>query len=338
LTQGSRKKAPEMPDTSLPDWRDLIGMGESIDAWRHLVTAGRMPQVLLLEGRSGCGKRALLTATCALHLCRKQSACGECSECRQVLAGTHPDLLWVEGDDGKLRIEDAAAVQEHLSYAPGNGSRDRIVVIVNADQLMVQAANRLLKTLEEPPEWGRIFMSTSRIDSILPTVLSRCVRWKVMPPAQHLSLKFLRGAYERAGRDVPSDDDLFDLLKRSGLAPGKALQRAGLTAGSTDKEELDQKLSGLLQAGSAHAAVQAAAALVDGSASGLAELIEELEIAINNQYWAALHQQARPDLVRIRRRRELLREIRLLAVKNKVALNAQMVLEALGFPSAAELS
>lgn len=319
------------------DWRTLVGCGEHTAAWRQLIAGGRMPQVLLLEGRDGCGKRALLAALVAQHFCSRsdeQSPCGLCAECRRVLNGTHPEVLWVESDDGKLRVEDAEAIQEHLSYAPGNEAGSRIVVIVDADQLMVQAANRLLKTMEEPPEWGRIYMSTSRVDAILATVLSRAVRWKIMPPPQRLSLEFLRGSFERAGREVPPEDDLFDLLKRSGLAPGKALQKAGLTPGSGGDVDLARHLQELLDAGSPYAAVQAASAVVDAGAPALAELIEELEIAINNQHWAAVHGARTPDLVRMKRRRQVLREIRTLAVKHKVALNAQMVLEAVGYPAA----
>lgn len=328
------KKTPEITQTErLPDWRNHIGSTEDMAAWRTLIATSRMPQVLLLDGRQGCGKRALLAAMVAMHFCADGRACGECDGCKLVLSGNHPEVLWLESTDGKYRIEDAANIQEHLSYAPGGNARDRIVVIVDADKLIMQAANRLLKTLEEPPEWARVYMSTSRLDAILPTVLSRCVRWKVKPPPEHVATQFLRGAFERAGREVPSDDDLFDLLKRSGLTPGKALHRAGLELGGEHKEGLSERLAALLQSTSVYSAVEAAAAIVDGSRPDLAELLEELEIELNNQYWQAFHKNVRPDLVTIKKRRELLKQIRFLAVKNKIALNAQMVFESIGHPT-----
>ena len=328
------KKTPEITQLDrLPDWRSHIGSSEDLAAWRTLIATNRMPQVLLLDGRQGCGKRALLAAMVAMHYCVDGTACGECDGCKQVLSGNHPEVLWLESADGKYRVEDASNIQEHLSYAPGGNAKDRIVVIVDADQLIMQAANRLLKTLEEPPEWARIYMSTSRLDAILPTVLSRCVRWKVKPPAEHVAIEFLRGAFERAGREVPSEDDLFDLLKRSGLTPGKALHRAGLEEGGERSEGLSERLAALLQSTSIYSAVESAAAIVDGSRPDLAELLEELEIELNNQYWHAFHKNVRPDMVTIKRRRELLKQIRFLAVKNKIALNAQMVFESIGHPA-----
>lgn len=316
----------------LPDWRSLVGTSSSMAAWVDLIRQKRMPQVMMLDGREGCGKRAMLAGLAAMHFCIDGTACGTCHGCVEVLSGTNPDILWMEAKDGKFRIEDAVLIQDHLSYAPGEGSNNRIVILVDADRLMVQAGNRLLKTIEEPPEWARIYLSTSRLEAMLPTVLSRCVRWKISPPLAPVSIEFLRGAFERSGREVPSDDDLFDLLKRSGLTPGKALHRAGLEQGHEFPEGLSEKLAHLLSVTNAYGAVEAAAAMVDGSGTGLAELIEELEIEINNQYWQAFHQKRLPDLVKMRRRRDLLKEIRRLVVRNKTALNAQMVFESIGFP------
>lgn len=316
----------------LPDWRSLVGTSSCLSAWSDLIRQARMPQVMILDGREGCGKRAMLAGLVAMHFCVDGTACGTCGGCRDVLSGTNPDILWMDSKDGKFRIDDAELIQEHLSYSPGEGSKNRIVIVADADRLMVQAANRLLKTIEEPPVWARIYMSTSRLEAMLPTVLSRCVRWKISPPPPQVSIEFLRGSFERSGRDVPSDDDLFDLLKRSGLTPGKALHRAGLELGQEFPAGLGDRLAHLLAATTAYGAVEAAAAVVDGSGTGLAELLEELEIEINNQYWQAFHQKRQPDLVKMRRRRNLLKEIRRLVVKNKIALNAQMVFESIGFP------
>src|SRR5690606_29558793 len=115
--------------------------------WRRLVAEDRLPPVLLITGREGLGKRLLLAALAAMHVCETGVACGACAPCRLLQAGTHPELLWLESETGKLMIEDASALQEHVALSAARDVRARLAVMVDADQMTTQAANRLLKTL-----------------------------------------------------------------------------------------------------------------------------------------------------------------------------------------------
>jgi len=164
------QEAPTHP--TVPDWRLLFGYDEPTKAWADMIAAGRLPPVMLLVGREGLGKRLLLAKLAALYLCRTGNACGACDSCQWLLSDSHPEVLWIESSQGKLALDDATRLQDHLSLSPGTGIKARIAVVVDADQLNTQAANRLLKTLEEPPPRTAILMSTSRVHGMLPTVLS----------------------------------------------------------------------------------------------------------------------------------------------------------------------
>ena len=101
----------------------------------------------------------------------------------------------------------------------------RIAVISNAETLTIQAANRLLKTLEEPSENTHIFMTCSRVGLILDTILSRSVKWRLRGPSEELGLSWLKNALAKEETEV-SDRVLKSYLKMADSAPLEALKRA----------------------------------------------------------------------------------------------------------------
>ncbi len=312
----------------LPPWQHLVGFAAELAAWQELTQSRRLPPVLLLTGRAGLGKRALLAALTALQFCDHGNACGSCSSCQWVLAGEHPEVFWRDGrsSDGKLLIADAAALQEHLSLSPGHGAPVRVAVLADADQLSVQAANRLLKTLEEPPPRARIFLSTSRADAMLPTVLSRCVRWRLSPPPIAASIAWLTSAYTAAGQEVPALEVMTALLKQSGLAPGAAWQQAGLS--STPAPQLAAGVVAVLRSASLEVALQRAADLSRSSGLSLAELLTAWEMGLNEAYHGGM---PAPDVALLTRRRAVLRRAKELVHGHRVALNAQLACESLAW-------
>src|SRR5262249_8953123 len=97
-------------------------------------------------------------------------ACGECSVCRRIASGVHPDAIVLASDIG---IEDIRDAIESAGYRPFEGKR-RVFILDGADKLSGEIQNALLKTLEEPPRSSNFVLVTSRPDSLLPTVRSRC--------------------------------------------------------------------------------------------------------------------------------------------------------------------
>ncbi len=317
--------ASEETAVEAPRWRHLVGHGPKLAAWRELIAGGRLPPVLLLEGREGSGKRGLLAALVAMHFCETGAACGECKQCRWLASGSHPEVLWLESspESGKLPLATADALREHLELSPTAPCRYRIVVVVDADQLATQAANRLLKTLEEPPPRARILMSSSRPKAMLATVLSRTVRWRVTPPTVADSLAWLDATGKAAGAPPATPEFLLDLLKRAGLAPGEALR---LWRQGDDGQAGSSRLTELMCSSDPATITQAAEALVrDGGVTAPA-LLREWEMQLNASY--ARGEKPR-SVARVSQSRELLGELKRLVLGGRVPLNAQLAAECL---------
>lgn len=308
---------------ALPLWDDLIGMDDVLVRWRQLVAAERLPTVILLTGRDGIGKRALLSALAAMHVCETGVACGTCRPCLWHLSGAHPEVLWVQGDDGKILLEQTRALQDHLSLSATSDVKARVAIMVDVDQMSLQAANSLLKTLEEPPPRTRILMSTSRPQALPDTVLSRCVRWRISPPEEATSRAWLSAKLAEKNV-VTTDVMLAKLLKAAGLAPGRAL-RLGLGEGFAD-------MPSLFGAPTIGAALRIAEVWARESGLSAGALLVEAEMGLN-QYYAdgAGEAAARPALNvdQVRQIRAAFIAAKELALRGKVPLNGQLVMERL---------
>ncbi len=158
---------------------ELYGQQRAVRQLLGLVTAGRLPQALLLSGPKGVGKS--LAARCLVQAvsCREPAAdgdgCGRCRSCIQVERGRFPDLLTVVPDGSFIRVEQVETVQEFVTLSPVVGPR-RWVVIEAAHRLHEAAANRLLKTLEEPPPRVVFVLVSHRHHRLPETVVSRCLQ------------------------------------------------------------------------------------------------------------------------------------------------------------------
>ncbi len=141
-------------------------------------SAGRMPHALLLTGVPGIGKRAFSQWLAEALLCRQRTdhgACGACESCSQLLADSHPDYrkLVPEGANAAIKVDPVRALVDWLQLTAGQGSY-RVALLEEADTLNRNAANSLLKTLEEPSNNAVLVLSATRIGSLPATIRSRC--------------------------------------------------------------------------------------------------------------------------------------------------------------------
>ncbi|NGP45782.1 DNA polymerase III subunit delta' [Bacillaceae bacterium SIJ1] len=128
-------------------------------------------------------------------LCRShqpESPCGECSECRRVLSGNHPDVHDVRPDGASIKIDQIRALQKEFSYTSMEAGI-KVYFVHEAHLLTVQAANSLLKFLEEPERNTVAILLTSRPSSLLETILSRCQMLTFQPLSREALLQKLHG-------------------------------------------------------------------------------------------------------------------------------------------------
>jgi DNA polymerase III subunit delta' len=159
-------------------FRDLAGHRHLFELLAGAVTRGTLPPSMIFSGPEGVGKRAAATALAQLVNCLApvDRACGVCASCTRIARGVHADVFVIEpGETGAIKVDQAREAIERTGYRPFEGRR-RVVVIDDADAMLAEAQNALLKTLEEPPPASMFVLVTARPDVLLPTVRSRCQR------------------------------------------------------------------------------------------------------------------------------------------------------------------
>ncbi|RAK52155.1 DNA polymerase III subunit delta' [Phenylobacterium deserti] len=232
-----------MPSLDVPHPREVFelqGQAGPEEAFEDARARGRLHHAWLLTGPEGVGK-----ATFAYRAARRLlgappdrahgvlGASPEHPVSRQIIARAHPDLLVLErvGEDGKPRkvipVDDARKLSEFFSKSPASAPH-RVAIIDAADDLNVNAANALLKTLEEPPPRGVLLMVSHSPGRLLATIRSRCRRLAFGA----LGLEEA-AAFVRARGDFNMEESLR-LSRMAGGPPGKALQLAAADALAMD--------------------------------------------------------------------------------------------------------
>ena len=177
----------------------LIGHDGVLRHIRAAVTAGRISHAYLIEGAEGSGKRTLASRFAMALLCKDPQGgepCGRCDSCRVFLSGNHPDMHYIRpGEKGTLPVqtirEELVQDIEILPYYAGR----KVYIVEDAHKMNVQAQNVLLKTVEEPPEYGVILLLAQSVQSFLPTVRSRCVLLRLLPLAEQQVREILTEQY-----------------------------------------------------------------------------------------------------------------------------------------------
>lgn len=208
-------------------------LNESLDHAR----LGHAPMLL---GPAGLGKRDLARWLAARVLCLKPDSgqpCGQCRSCSLLESATHPDLFTaaVPEDKTQLTVDVIRAFTQGLQLTPSIGST-RVGLIEEADQMNRNAANALLKTLEEPSSRAWVVLVSDDPDTLPATILSRCQKIRVHPPDSEEARAWLRAHSEH-----PCERDIELALEAGGGGPLRALallQGDGLAFGREIRQAL----------------------------------------------------------------------------------------------------
>ncbi|MCX6117728.1 MAG: AAA family ATPase [Proteobacteria bacterium] len=308
----------------LPDWMQTTGLGPNLQQLHKVLTSAFAPPVLLLIGPAGVGKRHLASFAAAHFFCEQERACGTCSSCLEVLAGIHPEILFMSDREQKsLKTSDMLKVQEFLSVQ--SRERFRVVVICDCDRLTPEAANRMLKTLEEPPEQARIILTTSRVKSLLPTLLGRCLQLKLKPLDQSELRQWISKQFSPRTPESFTPEMVETAMRFSGYSPGKLLDIFGKT--EIAFVEVIEKIQQLFETNNSKDVLKHSENLSKSLNVMTQDLLAYSEFVLNQNYRNSFESQ---QFVQASLRRQKLSEVRRLAVREKIVLNHQLAAESIG--------
>ena len=210
---------------------DVVGHERAVDLLRRSILHGRVGHAYLLSGPRGIGKRTLALELARAVNCETagpgagpalpdltaadEPPCGVCRRCRLIAEGKHPEVrvVGVQAPHKVIRVADVESIQADAALRPADAYR-KVYVIQQAELLHLDAANRLLKTIEEPPPSVMIVLTTVDPEATLETIVSRC---------QHVRL-----------RPLPTDRLAHELGAR-GIAPEPAELLAALAEGAVGR-------------------------------------------------------------------------------------------------------
>nr|WP_232239896.1 DNA polymerase III subunit delta' [Pseudomonas alkylphenolica] len=194
--------------------------------WQQLAGRTQHAHAYLLHGPQGIGKRALAERLMALLLCQRPvnlNACGQCKSCLLLAAGSHPDnyVLEPEEADKPIKVDQVRDLVSFVVQTAQLGGR-KVVLIEPVEAMNINAANALLKSLEEPSGDTVLLLVSHQSSRLLPTIKSRCVQQACPLPSTGQSQAWLSQALPEC-----DEQERLDLLT---LAAGSPLAAVSLHA------------------------------------------------------------------------------------------------------------
>jgi DNA polymerase-3 subunit delta' len=209
---------------------DIIGQERIVRLLQKALAHNLLPHAFLFTGMEGVGKHVTAVTLAKAVNCQNRSGedcCDDCVSCRKAESGNHPDINLIESEGPFIKIEQIRALKHRMRFRPLEGVY-RVTVIREAQNLKIEAANALLKVLEEPPYDNLIILTANETAALLPTIVSRCL---------HLSFQ-----------PLATPDILAYLCRTQGLPPERAAVVAVLSGGSLtraaamlDEEQLERR-------------------------------------------------------------------------------------------------
>ena len=224
--------------------RDIIGHDDIIKNLRGALVSERVSHAYLFSGPRGVGKITAAMAFAAALKCQRPvegDGCGECDGCRRVFRDLHPDVSVINPEGSSVKISQIRQLSASVQMGPATG-RWTVRIVDGADLMTVEAANSMLKTLEEPLPGVIIILVSARPQALLPTIISRCQHMYFRPL---LKYQLVQGMIRIAG--VPEEEVLM-AASLAGGSLGKALSLLSGAISARDRAyEVIRRLNGTVE-------------------------------------------------------------------------------------------
>ncbi len=175
-------------------FKDIIGQEQIKEHLQNALSTGKVSHAYMINGEKSSGKEFIARIFAMTLQCEKQGMepCNECHSCKQALSGNQPDIIYVSHEKpNTISVDDIRSqVNNDVAIKPYS-SKYKIYIINEAEKMTPQAQNAILKTLEEPPAYAVILLLVSNVNTLLPTILSRCVMLNMKPVRDELIRKYL---------------------------------------------------------------------------------------------------------------------------------------------------
>lgn len=173
---------------------EITGHEKVKEHLKNAVKINKISHAYIINGMQGSGKNMLADIFSKTLQCERgeETPCNVCHSCVQADTKNHPDIIRITHEKPQsIGVDD---VREQLAgdiRIRPYSSRYKIYIIDDADKMTVQAQNAILKTIEEPPEYGIIILLTENSDALLPTIISRCIKLDLGPVQDRLITEYL---------------------------------------------------------------------------------------------------------------------------------------------------
>lgn len=176
---------------------DIKGQVSPIGIIKEYIKQPSASRSYLFSGPDGTGKRLLAKTLSKALNCQAQTidSCDRCPSCLKIEQNQHPDVHLIDDrDSNSIKIEDIRTLQKNINLRPYEG-RKKVFIIDNAHNLTSEAANALLKILEEPPKDSLLILVSSKITLLFKTIVSRCQILKFYPMERIVLEALLKNDY-----------------------------------------------------------------------------------------------------------------------------------------------